>query len=140
MKFPEYGYCAVTADFLHIGHIEFLRECRKFLDPKHGKLIVGIMSDEEVKGRKKRLPIMNQYERAEVVRCVKYVSGVMIQDTFDFSHSVMRLKKFYGDDFIIMDSDENAKKRSGADIIIPGGINRKHGITSKQKAKSPDNS
>lgn len=122
---PQYGYCAVTADFLHIGHIEFLKACKEHCE----NLIVGVMADECVEIYKGRRPIMNQMQREEMVKSLRFVHKTIIQTEFDFPHYVFRLKEFYGKDFIIIDSDEHKHKRK-ADITIEGGIVRKHGISS----------
>lgn len=129
----RYGYCAMTADFLHIGHIEFLKECKEHCD----KLIVGIMIDDYVIKHKRRIPIMNQYKRADLVASVRYVDTVIFQEEFDYSPALLAMKDF--NNFKIIDSDENAQKRKGVDIIIKGGIDRRHGISSTQKIESLDN-
>ena len=103
-----YGYCALTADFLHIGHINYLLECRE----KCKWLIVGIMSDDCVEKYKGRKPIMNQNQRADIVRYLSMVDEVWLQKTFEFPRWII---KDYN--FTIFDSDEH--KREGADIIIP---------------------
>lgn len=125
-RYYKFGYCGMTADFLHVGHIEFLKACKEYCE----FLIVGIMADDCVKIYKGKPPIMNQVAREEVVKSLSMVHKTVIQTEFKFPHFVMRLKEFYGDDFVIIDSDENAKLRKGAGIIIPGGINRKWGMSS----------
>lgn len=124
MSKPHYGYCAVTADFLHIGHIEFLRLCSEECE----RLIVGIMTDDYIETHKKRTPIMNQFQRAEVVKSLKFVYNVVFQGTYHFGHTILLAKNYWTGEFIILDSDEHS--REGADIIIPGGIQRKQGISS----------
>ncbi len=114
----------MTADFLHIGHIEFLRLCSENCK----LLIVGIMSDEYVESHKKRTAIMNQYQRMNLVKSVKYVHSVVLQNTFEFSHALGLAKRFWKEEFIIMDSDEHG--RSGADMIIDGGKHRTEGVSS----------
>jgi len=121
-RLAKFGYVGMTADFLHIGHIEMISQCRK----KCGKLIVGIMTDECVTEYKGKAPIMNQQQRSDIVRAIRYVHKVIYQDTFEFPHHVLRLKEFYNDDFIIFDSEEH--KRKGADVFIP----RLEGISSSQ--------
>ena len=106
-----FGYCAVTADFLHIGHLNFLEACRK--QCRH--LTVGIMTDSCVEKYKKRKPIMNQEDRARLVMSLKCVDMVAFQDTFEFPDLP---------DFIIFDSEEH--KRKGAEIFVP----RMEGISS----------
>lgn len=120
MKKADYGYCAVTADFLHIGHLNFIKQAKD----QCSKLIVGIMSDECVKQYKGKYPIMNQIQRMELVRNLKCVDSVHLQDSFNFDHHVLRLKEFYGKKFTIFDSEEH--KRQGADVYLK----RTEGISS----------
>lgn len=120
----EYGYCAVTADFLHIGHIEFLRAAKEHCE----KLIVGIMTDECVETYKWRKPIMNTFQRQEVIASLKFVHKTVFQTEFQFQSFIFKLKEFYGNDFVVIDSDEHSRK--GSDIIIKGGADRKHKMSS----------
>ena len=110
---PKYGYCAVTADFLHIGHIRFIKACADQCQ----KLIVGIMTDECVVKYKGRKPIMNQLERKEIVESIKYVHVCHYQDEFEFNHTIDRMKLFHKEEFVIFCNDEHNRK--GADVIIP---------------------
>ena len=109
---PRYGYCALTADFIHIGHIRFLESCSR----KCERLIVGIMSDESVTIYKGKTPILDVHERDEIIRSIKFVHMTVIQNTFEFPDHVFKMKKFWKDNFIIFDSQEH--KRVGADILI----------------------
>jgi len=110
---PRFGYCAVTCDFLHAGHVKYLKDCAD----KCRHLIVGIMTDDCVEDYKGCRPIMNQKQRCEMVKSIRFVHKTYFQDTFQFSHSVMRMKGIYGKDFIIFDTKEH--HRSGHDVIIP---------------------
>lgn len=120
MKKPKYGYCGITGDFLHIGHINFLKKCASKCD----RLIVGIMSDECVKKYKGNKPIMDMWERSEIVGSLKFVKSTVIQETFDFPHWIDRCKILHGKQFIVFDSAEH--KRKGADVLIK----RTNGISS----------
>lgn len=112
MKKSTYGYCGMTADFLHIGHIRFLEECKK----RCKTLIVGIMTDECVQKYKGHWPVMNTEERIEVISSIKFVDKVFVQRDFDYPHNILRMKEFYGKDFIIFDSTEHS--RNNADVLI----------------------
>lgn len=120
---PVFGYCGMTADFLHIGHIHFLRRCKTKCD----YLIVGIMSDDCVEEYKGKRPIMNQLERQELVRSIECVDNVTLQHTFDFPRSIIEDKEF-----IIFDSVEH--RRVGADVILTRTAN----ISSTQFRESND--
>ncbi len=122
MKKSDYGYCAVTADFLHIGHLNFIKQAKE----QCKSLIVGIMSDECVKEYKGKYPLMSQNQRMELVRNLRCVDSVHLQNTFQFDHHVLRLKEFYGKKLTIFDSEEH--NRQGADIYLK----RTEGISSTQ--------
>ena len=55
-------YVDMVADIFHFGHVAFLKKASAFGD----ELIVGIMSDAEVRANK-RVPIMTMAERAATV-------------------------------------------------------------------------
>lgn len=112
-KKPKYGYCAVTADFLHIGHLKMLKHCAS----RCQRLIVGIMTDKCVEQYKKRKPIMNQQQRREIVDYLICTYKTMFQDSFEFPHDVLRMKDFYGKNFVIFDNAEH--NRSGANVLVP---------------------
>lgn len=112
MKKSKYGYCGLTADPLHIGHIKYLKECKSMCEI----LIVGIMTDECVEQYKGKAPIMSQKERREMVSSLRMVDRTQYQTEFEFTHDVMRCKNFYKDDYIIFDSTEH--DRQYADVII----------------------
>lgn len=132
-KLPKFGYCALTADFLHVGHTRFIKTCAS----KCKILNVGIMSDECVKQYKGKLPILSQHVRMELVSEVKGVQWVYLQNSFEFKDErwLMELKKFQKKNFVIFDGEEHNRK--GADILIP----RTTGISSslfKEKNEGTD--
>ncbi|MDC0035737.1 adenylyltransferase/cytidyltransferase family protein [Chloroflexi bacterium] len=65
-------YVDMVADLFHYGHANFLRQAKQLGD----HLIVGIHSDEVVKGYK-RAPIMTMEERIETVASCRYVDEVL---------------------------------------------------------------
>lgn len=109
----KYGYCALTADYLHIGHINFLYNCKQ----KCEKLLVGIMTDDCVKEYTGKSPIMNVFQRERMISSLRIVNKTMLQPTYEFHPHILRLKEFYKGDFVIFDSEEH--KRKNADILIP---------------------
>ncbi len=130
MKKPKFGYCALTADFLHIGHIRFIEQCAA----QCNILNIGIMSDECVEKYKGKRPIMSQIQRMELIKSIKGVQWVYLQNSFEFDEKwLLTLMKIHGKNFVVFDSDEH--KRKGADIIIP----RTKGISSTQYKEKNDN-
>ena len=64
-------------DVLHMGHIHILRESARL----GSYLIVGLNSDASIKRIKgQSRPINSQKDRAEILRCLKFVDEVIIFD------------------------------------------------------------
>jgi len=63
-------------DIIHIGHIRYLREARRFGD----LLVVGINSDRSVSIIKPDRPVNSQDQRAEVLASLEMVDYVTIFD------------------------------------------------------------
>jgi glycerol-3-phosphate cytidylyltransferase len=122
------GYAFVVADLLHYGHINFLRQCKKYCD----FLIVGIYTDELAKTYK-RMPIIPFWMRKECLkelRCVDLVVNVYKGER-DQSYPMQRLVKigwnikylFHGDDWNLKDRDLLSAKSYiesiGGELIQP---------------------
>ncbi len=77
MKFKKVKTVLVggSFDLLNVGHIRFLKKCKKLGDI----LIVGLTSDEDVKKRKGSLrPIISQRQRGDVLAALEMVDYVFI--------------------------------------------------------------
>ena len=72
------GYTAGVYDLFHIGHLNLLKNAKQKCD----KLIVGITTDELVK-YKGKCPVITLAERMEIVKAIKYVDEVVVQDNLD---------------------------------------------------------
>lgn len=116
----RWGYCALTADFLHYGHIIYLQKCKNNCE----KLYVGVMCDACVEEYKGDRPIQSVYEREMIIRNLKMVSGTFIQNTFEFPDFILNLAAKKGKDFHIFDTYEHARR--GATMMF----DRTHGISS----------
>ena len=65
-------------DLFHRGHLESLRKAKNALnDPENTLLIVGVVSDEDCKSYK-RTPMINEEDRVEIVKNIKFVDEVQI--------------------------------------------------------------
>jgi cytidyltransferase-like protein len=104
------GYCAVTADILHHGHINFIKKCREQCQ----ELVVGVMTDYYIITHKKRPPAMHYNERAAVVAALKYVKMVVPQNEHEFDIDALSDKYKIG---VIFDSLEH--RRYGARVYFP---------------------
>jgi len=64
-------------DLFHRGHLESLIKAKNiFNDPENTFLIVGVISDEDATGYK-RCPIINEEDRMEIIKSIKYVDQVL---------------------------------------------------------------
>ncbi|MDI9623793.1 MAG: adenylyltransferase/cytidyltransferase family protein [Methanothermobacter sp.] len=78
-----------TFDIIHPGHIFFLEEAKK-LGGKNAKLIVVLARDSTVRA-KKRIPIVSEKQRLEVVKMLKPVDEAYLgseTDMFEIVHKI----------------------------------------------------
>lgn len=78
MKKEIIGYTAGVYDLFHIGHLNLLKNAKENCD----KLIVALTTDELVK-YKGKTPVIPLNERMEIVKAIRYVDEVVIQDDLD---------------------------------------------------------
>lgn len=95
MKKKRTVYLAMSADILHIGHLNIIEEARKY-----GELTVGILTDKAISSYK-RLPHLNYEIRSKTVANIKGVEKVIPQETLDYTENLMKLKP----DFVIHGDD-----------------------------------
>lgn len=76
---PIVGYAPGGWDMFHIGHLNVIRRSREACD----YLVVGVASDESLFLQKQRLPIVPLAERMEIVRAIRYVDEVIVDDSPD---------------------------------------------------------
>lgn len=84
---PVVVYTYGVFDLLHIGHLRLLEEAKGLGD----KLVVGIFTDD-VATSFKRLPIVPEDQRAEMIRNLKCVDEVVMQDELQPDKNLLRLK------------------------------------------------
>lgn len=98
MKKYKIGYTQGVYDMFHIGHLNLIIRAKEQCD----HLIVGVNSDELVKAYKKKNTVINEQERAEIVRNLKAVDECIIVDTLDKMTLCQKLRFdaiFIGDDW-----------------------------------------
>lgn len=100
-------YVAMSADIIHPGHLNIVKEAAKL-----GEVTVGVLTDAAIASYK-RLPYMNYEQRAAIVAALKGVASVVPQDTLDY---IPNLEK-YKPDFVVHGTDwregVQAKTRQG---------------------------
>ena len=82
-------YVAMSADIIHPGHLNIIKEASKL-----GDVTVGVLTDAAIASYK-RLPYMNYEQRAAVVRALKGVTEVIPQEQLDYIPNLLKLKPDY---------------------------------------------
>ena len=83
-------YSYYVLDILHRGHLIMLKKSKE-LSGKHGKLIVGILTDKAVL-EKKKAPILKFDERFEIASSIKYIDKVVSQETYSPLENLKKIK------------------------------------------------
>ena len=113
-------YANMVADLFHYGHVNFLLQASLLGD----ELIVGIVQDDLLAAYK-RIPVIPQHQRAEVVRACRYVSEVIEGSPLIIDEEFM---KEYHIDVIVHGSDFTEEKMKfyfpyaysiGAVVLVP---------------------
>ncbi len=102
-------YVGMSADIMHPGHINVLKEAAKL-----GELTVGLLTDAAISSYK-RIPYMNYEQRKSVVENIKGVTNVVPQTTLDYRDNLRKIKPAYvvhGDDW-----KEGVQKQTRQQVI-----------------------
>ena len=89
-------YVVMCADLIHHGHLNIIKEARKY-----GEVIVGLLTDSAIASYK-RVPALTYEERKIVVENIVGVVEVIPQTTLDYVPNLEKLKPNYvvhGDDW-----------------------------------------
>jgi len=89
-------YIAMSADFIHSGHINVLKKAAEL-----GDIVVGLLTDSAI-ATYKRLPYSTFGQRKDVVANIKGVMEVIPQETLDYTNNLLMVKPNYvvhGDDW-----------------------------------------
>ena len=90
-------YVGISADIMHPGHINILKEASKY-----GQVIVGLLTDKAIASYK-RLPFLTFDQRKKVIENMKQVYKVVPQETLDYRPNLEKIKPdivVHGDDWI----------------------------------------
>lgn len=73
------GYASGVYDLFHIGHLNLLKHARQHCD----YLIAGVVSDASTMAQKNKVPVVPLHERLEIVRNIRIVDAVVVDDFVD---------------------------------------------------------
>ena len=129
-------YVGMSADLVHPGHLNIINEACK-----HGKVMVGLLTDEAIASYK-RLPYMTFDQRKAVVSSIKGVDSVVAQETLDYVPNLRCYKPDYvvhGDDW--KDGVQKNVRQAVIDVLAEWGgelieIPYTKGISSTQLNKA----
>lgn len=121
------AYVPGVWDLLHRGHLNLLRQVRA----QCHTLVVGVVGDEGAAAYKRR-PVHDQETRVEVMRELRLVDHVMLQETTDPSPNVIRLRPnalFHGDDWHQLREGQDTLEVLGiAYVMVP----YTHGVSTSE--------
>lgn len=89
-------YVGMSADLVHPGHMNILKEASKL-----GVVTVGLLTDQAIASYK-RLPFLNYDQRKEVVENIKGVAEIIPQFKLDYTENLRKIQPDYvvhGDDW-----------------------------------------
>lgn len=101
MKIIKVIMATGTFDLVHPGHGYYLQESKN-LGGKDAKLVVVVARDSTVRSRK-RVPVINEEQRLEVVKLLKPVDEAYLGSTTDMFEIVKKINP----DIITIGSDQN---------------------------------
>ncbi|MDR2085152.1 MAG: phosphoenolpyruvate mutase [Bacteroidales bacterium] len=102
-------YVGMSADIIHPGHLNIIKEASKL-----GRVIVGVLTDEAIASYK-RLPYLNFDQRSLIVENIKGVDEVVAQTTLDYVPNLELIKP----DFVVHGDDwkEGIQKETRQRVI-----------------------
>ena len=89
-------YVGMSADLIHPGHLNILKNAREL-----GSVTVGLLTDQAIASYK-RLPYMTFEQRKQVIENIKGVDRVVAQETLDYVPNLRKYKPdivVHGDDW-----------------------------------------
>jgi len=109
-------YTAGVWDLLHQGHLNVLRQSKKWGDI----LVVGVVTDSGTEAYKGRRPIHDELTRLEVIRSLDIVDFAVLQDGTDPSDvlAVVRPQVMtHGDDWDRLKEGHATLERLGVEFV-----------------------
>lgn len=102
-------YVGMSADLIHTGHLNIIKEASKL-----GEVCIGLLTDRAIASYK-RLPYLEFEQRKTIIEGLKGVSRVIPQDTLDYRPNLEKLKP----DFVVHGDDwkEGVQKDTRRQVI-----------------------
>lgn len=129
-------YTCFCTDFIHDGHLNIIREAQKY-----GEVIVGVLSDRAMI-RFNKFPTVSFQERMDLVRSIKGVSRVVVQEDVMYDKIVEEIKPDYiihGDNWkvepmkVIRDNAVALMEKTGGEVIdVPYTRNERTGLVDRK--------
>lgn len=82
-------YLGMSADLVHPGHLNIIKEAAKL-----GRVIVGALTDQALASYK-RLLFTSLEQRAAVVANIKGLEKVILQDILDYRENLQKIKLLF---------------------------------------------
>ena len=130
MKKYKVGYTAGVFDMFHIGHLNILRRAKDMCE----HLIVAVSTDELTESYKAKRPVIPFQDRIEIVKAVKFVDEVVVQEDRDKIKAHQKYgfdALFVGDDWkgdeMFIRTEKYLKERGGEVVYFP----RTEGVSSR---------
>ena len=99
----------MAADILHVGHLNILNTANKY-----GEVIVGLLTDKAI-AEYKNLPLLSFNDRYKIIQNLKVVKNIVVQDTWDYSKILNKLKP---DFFVHGDDWKKGRQEKTRQIVI----------------------
>jgi glycerol-3-phosphate cytidylyltransferase len=87
-----------TFDVFHVGHLRILERAREFGD----YLLVGVSTDKLTFAKKGRYPVYNEDERMAIVRALRYVDEVFLEEALELKRHYLQTHEA---DVLVMGDD-----------------------------------
>ena len=102
-------YLGMSADLVHPGHMNIIKEAAKL-----GDVTVGLLTDKAIASYK-RLPYMTYEQRKAVIENIKGVKEVIPQETLDYRPNLEKLKP----DYVVHGTDwrEGVQRKTRQQVI-----------------------
>jgi len=107
-----------TFDLFHLGHLNIIKRCKYYNNDDDNYLIVGVSSDKLNYDKKQRYPIISEDQRLEIVKNLKRVDEVFIEESLE---QKLEYCLKYKADLLIMGDDHLGRfdflKDSNIDVV-----------------------